>query len=378
MGIMVLCPPFLYQIQDGYRAYIFLSIKLQTISYTAAWFPILGSSYRRIIYLDGFAGPGEYENGEDGSPIIALKIAKDHSLNNHRILKGTEIIFYFIDKNKDYCRNLERKIDQLGLPSNLKYVIECAEFDEHLSSVLDQLEDSKSKLAPTFAFIDPFGYSDTPLSVISRFMKNPHCEVFINFMVGPINRWAIDTQKAPALDRLFGTNKWKELLKISNTRDRIKAYADLYEDQLKSEASIKYVRRFLMLNKSNQPLYYLFFGTNDLRGLKAMKRAMWNINLSNGNIFSDRTDPYQTVLIKQEPDLTPLKNALLAEFKGKTVSIKEIEHFVLTETPFMPDRHLRRPVLNFLEDEGRILVTPKNVQSNRKKHTYKNCRIKFI
>jgi len=35
MGIMVLCPPFLYQIQDGYRAYIFLSIKLQTISYTA-------------------------------------------------------------------------------------------------------------------------------------------------------------------------------------------------------------------------------------------------------------------------------------------------------------------------------------------------------
>jgi len=59
--------------------------------YLKAWFPILGSSNKKIIYLDGFAGPGEYDDGEDGSPIIAQKIAKDHKLNGHRILKDTEI-----------------------------------------------------------------------------------------------------------------------------------------------------------------------------------------------------------------------------------------------------------------------------------------------
>jgi hypothetical protein len=32
----------------------------------------------RNIYIDGFAGPGRYKGGEDGSPIIALKALLEH------------------------------------------------------------------------------------------------------------------------------------------------------------------------------------------------------------------------------------------------------------------------------------------------------------
>ena len=345
--------------------------------YLKAWFPILGSSNRKIIYLDGFAGPGEYEGFEDGSPIIALKIAKDHALREHRILKNTEIVFYFIDKNADYCENLKLKIKKMGLPEKFKWYAECGKFDEHLSSVLDQLEEAKSSIAPTFAFIDPFGYSDTPLSVISRFMKNAKCEVFINFMVGPINRWAIDPNKSGALDKLFGTNSWKNLVEIEEPLKRINAYADLYENQLRNVAKIKFVRRFLMINKYNQPLYFLFFGTNKDLGLKVMKRAMWDINLNDGNSFSDRTNPNQTVLFKPEPDYEPLKNALFERFKGQKITIEELEAFVLTETPFMPDRHLKRPVLIPLEDDGKISVYPISKSKIRRKHTYSECYIQF-
>ncbi len=49
--------------------------------YLGAWFPILATIQHRLLYIDGFAGPGEYEGGEDGSPIIALKVAKDHKLS---------------------------------------------------------------------------------------------------------------------------------------------------------------------------------------------------------------------------------------------------------------------------------------------------------
>jgi three-Cys-motif partner protein len=91
--------------------------------YLKAWFPILGSANKRIIYLDGFAGPGEYYGGEDGSPIIALKIAKDHKLRDHRLLQNTDIIFYFIDKNKTYCEHLEGKIKKLDLPANIKWFL---------------------------------------------------------------------------------------------------------------------------------------------------------------------------------------------------------------------------------------------------------------
>ena len=33
-------------------------------NYLNGWFPILGSSNGRLLFIDGFAGPGEYDNGE--------------------------------------------------------------------------------------------------------------------------------------------------------------------------------------------------------------------------------------------------------------------------------------------------------------------------
>lgn len=46
--------------------------------YLKAWFPILNRYHGRVIYLDGFSGPGRYKNGEPGSPIIALNVANSH------------------------------------------------------------------------------------------------------------------------------------------------------------------------------------------------------------------------------------------------------------------------------------------------------------
>lgn len=42
--------------------------------YLDAWFPILlqQSWVNRVTYVDAFAGPGEYEAHEEGSPIFAL------------------------------------------------------------------------------------------------------------------------------------------------------------------------------------------------------------------------------------------------------------------------------------------------------------------
>lgn len=47
--------------------------------YLQRWFPILGRYHGRIVYIDGFCGPGRYKGGEEGSPLIALKVALDNS-----------------------------------------------------------------------------------------------------------------------------------------------------------------------------------------------------------------------------------------------------------------------------------------------------------
>jgi hypothetical protein len=33
----------------------------------------------RILFIDGFVGPGEYDRCEEGSPIIALKAFLEHT-----------------------------------------------------------------------------------------------------------------------------------------------------------------------------------------------------------------------------------------------------------------------------------------------------------
>src|SRR4051794_17699157 len=64
--------------------------------YLDRWFPILGKYHTRINYIDGFAGPGEYEGGEPGSPILALESARHH-VENGTLAPNVEINFVFVE-----------------------------------------------------------------------------------------------------------------------------------------------------------------------------------------------------------------------------------------------------------------------------------------
>jgi len=44
--------------------------------YLFLWFRILGTSSNRLVYIDGFSGPGRYLNSDQSSPIAALTSAK--------------------------------------------------------------------------------------------------------------------------------------------------------------------------------------------------------------------------------------------------------------------------------------------------------------
>lgn len=77
--------------------------------YLGAWFPILGTYNRRIVYIDGFCGPGQYKGGEPGSPIIALQEA----INHKQRLAGIEVSFLFLDERLDRISHLENQIGQI-------------------------------------------------------------------------------------------------------------------------------------------------------------------------------------------------------------------------------------------------------------------------
>ena len=42
-------------------------------NYMDAWLPIMRKHNGRVLFIDAFAGPGEYTGREPGSPVIALR-----------------------------------------------------------------------------------------------------------------------------------------------------------------------------------------------------------------------------------------------------------------------------------------------------------------
>ena len=312
--------------------------------YLDAWLPIITRWSSRVLYIDGFAGPGEYIGGKDGSPIIAIKTVLEH-----RMTIKAEIIMLFIEANKERCEFLKTKLATLEIPQNVKPKCICNKFDETLTEILNYLDEQKKELAPAFVFIDPFGFTGIPLTLIKRIMENKKCEVLITFMYEEINRFISDRALWNSLAETFGTDKWQQVIPERDPHQRRNLLHNIYKEQLENEAGIKFVRSFEMVNMTNRTDYFLFFGTNNPTGLKKMKEAMWKIDEGGSFQFSDATySPAQPMLFEIEPDYNQLKKIILQNFKGKSVTIDKLEYFILTQTPFR-ETHYKKQILAPME-----------------------------
>ncbi len=340
--------------------------------YLKAWFPILSRWSGRIIYLDGFAGPGVYEGSEDGSPVIALQTAVEHRLREH----FKDIVFFFIEKDPNRATMLLRVLKERfpNLPKNIEYGVQGAQFAPTLEQVLDKLEKQEARLAPTFAFLDPFGFSGFPMELIGRMMSYDKCEVLITFMAGFVRRF-LDELREPVLNALFATQEWKKARNISDPDKRLRFLLDLYERQLRNIGGAEYVRSFGVIGPHNQLIYYLVYGTKHWKGLEVMKEAMWKVDRRGTYTFSDLTDIDQTYLIdyEKEPQWVPSAAEMVySGFRGKTVAESEVHQFVIIGTPFI----YRKSILKCLERD----YPPKIIKVTNRKRSFsypEGCLITF-
>lgn len=330
--------------------------------YLGAWFPILGSKIPRIVYIDGFCGPGRYLDGEDGSPIIALQEAMKQP-----ILAGSEVTFLFIDEREDRINHLKNELSLLNIPNNFHISTRVNEFEDTLTKILDDLQKRGTHLAPTFAFIDPFGFKGAPFSLIKRLMANSRTEVFINIMVDYVNRFVEHPLPADRqhIKDLLGASDG-EIEDVINSQDRILAFRQLYQDKLLEHAM--FVRYFEMRDHRNKVIYYLFFASNHPLGHKKMKEAFWKVDNQSGFKFSDRTNPNQPVLFELDPSVD-LAKTLKTKFSGTTQRSEDVISFVEDETAYI-ETHAKKALIH-LENVNEISI--ERIKSNgakRRKGTF--------
>ena len=331
--------------------------------YLGAWFPILGTAFQNIVYIDGFCGPGRYDGGEVGSPIIALREAKKH----RERLQKNRLIFYFVDERPDRISQLNDELEQIDRPDNYEITTVSREFEYEFRDLLNNFEKVEFQKAPIFAFIDPFGFKGVPFKLVQQLLKKPSTEVFINIMADSINRFLEHPDKATRqhISDLFGTT---DVFKIAQDNgNRIENLLRLlYQKQLKKHA--QFVRYFEMRNSKNRPIYYLFFATNNSLGHLRMKQAFWRVDSASGIRFSDATNPNQLVLFELDESPT-LAKQLQNEFIDQKVQVKQVRDFVINETSFLP-KHLTK-ALRLLEKEKEIYVQALKSDGNmRRKNSF--------
>ncbi len=319
--------------------------------YMQAWLPIMTKWNERVLFIDAFAGPGEYSGGEPGSPVIALQALIEHRAKNRM---QSDINYLFIEVDRDRCQHLTRVLDSLKgqLPPNCSYKVINSTFDKTLTEVLDNVEEQRTLLDPSFVMIDPFGVSGTPMSTISRILDNPKSEVFISLLYREMNRFLGHPSFSQHLDNLFGSTAWREAVGMSDSEFRKKFLFDLYRDQLKVSGA-EYVVRFELYEKQEM-VYAIFFGTKNLDGCNKMKQAIWKV-APFGDFKFRGSRLGQLTLGEDFVDFSLLENVLQDQFRGKSwQKIEDVDNFVKSDATDFHSGHLKLKTLTPMEKRGTI------------------------
>lgn len=326
--------------------------------YLDAWLPILSrqtqivnSPKQEILYIDGFAGPGEYEGGEPGSPVIALRAALNHDKPFPRPVR-----FLFIEQRPDRYRHLLTVLErfEMDLKHSRQVILDPpreGDCDEVLSDLLERHERLGASFGPALAFLDQFGYSAVSLELIAKIMRYPQCEVFSYLDFKDMNRWISDSSKASAFTRAYGGEEWREAVALPGSR-RESVLLDLYKKALRERAGVRFVQSFAMFDKQGVLLYWLVFCTNNLRGLEEMKRAMWSIDEVGTFRFSDKDNPGQLRLLDESFSQEWLAEKLERDLADRRMTVEEIKLHVLESTPC----YRFKKALGMLEQRGRLFV----------------------
>lgn len=242
--------------------------------YLHAWIRILGKTNRLICYFDCFAGRGRYDDGSPGSPLIVLRLASE--LSNY----FNTFIAVFIEKNPINYDNLVKNVNEEIENNKKKYEkIEPIFFNKEFAEVAAEIvEKVGKKLAPSFFFIDPFGFSGVPFDVIRKLMQIPKTEMFLTFMTRDMRRFLDSSRHQKSLDSLFGTTNWREEIMTTNLRSKEDALREYYRKRL-HEIGVKYTWPFRVnMPEKRRTAYYLIHATNHFKGMKIMKDIMFNVS----------------------------------------------------------------------------------------------------
>jgi three-Cys-motif partner protein len=316
--------------------------------YLGGWFPILSRWRGRVIYIDCHAGRGLHAGGQKGSPLIALEVLTTHHYLPS-ILQRAEVRFLFIERDPENKKELETHLKNHPLPQKVTTEIICEDYEAVIQKIVDHLKSNKLEMAPTFIFVDPYGFK-LSMHLLAQLKSFQRCELFVNFMWRYVDMAIANTAHEENMDALFGCADWRELRNLHDPSERCEAAIQLFQKKL----GARYITWIKMLGENRAIKYVLIHATNHPRGCELMKEAVWNVAPEGEFTARVSDNPLQEFLIMPKPDLAPLESWLLHKYDGHAVKYQEIEN-ALIETIYL-SKHLNQ-VIRAMRDTNRVVCS---------------------
>ncbi len=337
-------------------------------NYVTVWLAIMFSQQARLgyekklIYVDGFAGPGLYWldgtkcSTIPGSPIIIAKKANEFiEKDNTR-----QLVIIGVD-NEQRCINSLQKLLKETNKYNQHWEATLSTFEETINKIFDYLNDNTHHIAPSFFFIDPFGYSGFCMNTLKRILEHPRTELFINLNVYDINRFIEAEHATNCMHELFGNDEYQRVIQYSGD-NKISFLMDLYCKQLKDLSKGLFIQPFRVnaTGQGTRPRYFLIHVSQNIKALKEMKNAMSKSATQPFRFEAIGIDPCRQLDLFEPTGEEMLKSKIL-EFISRSsnnkISYEGIEDWAYQSTSGIA-KEIKTALVS-LESEKKIIIERK-------------------
>ena len=226
------------------------------------------TSERRLVYLDGYAGRGRYDDGKPGSAERVLKIAMDQKARVNLAWKC-----YFVEADPSSSTALTTVVQE--------YVAAGVEAVGHHGGVLDVLDEVIADACgcPFFAFLDPCGLGvpmDRLTAILTgeRRATKPPTEVLLNFSLEAVRRIGghVSSPHANAttlahMDATLGGDWWQKHFSAGVDDEGVDAVVAGFAGRLRAATGMSVVSVPVRRAPTHKPIYHLVFGTRSPYGL---------------------------------------------------------------------------------------------------------------
>ena len=170
--------------------------------YFWAWAKIISTRAPKIAYIDLYAGPGIYGDGNKSTPVLVLENALRDTIMRMKLVS------IFNDTNPTFVASLKKSISVIPEITTLKFPPIVTNFTIG-NEIVGQLK--CMKLVPTLLFVDPWGYKGLTLNLIGSVLKDWGCDCIFFFNYVRINAGLNNDKFQCHIDSIFGEQRAKEL-----------------------------------------------------------------------------------------------------------------------------------------------------------------------